>query len=192
MNAAERFVGDRLAVSIRELGAALGRGHSFVYAAIARGELRKAGPGRVTSDSVLEFYRRFEGGAADAVTHQTSAPARTGTTTWPRSAARAGAPLLLLAALLSAAGCVPSPTEPAEARFAVEARPETCSFLVVASQPVVADWRIKAGPQLYSGQMTTPRLVLGVASFAGDVRLEIDYHGRRTDAAITCAQGVKP
>lgn len=72
MNAAERFVMGRGAVSVRELGLWLGRGHSYVYALIARGELRMFGPGRVTADSVIEFYTRHEGGAANEVKQSTS------------------------------------------------------------------------------------------------------------------------
>jgi hypothetical protein len=63
VNAARAFVAGRGAVSIREVGAWFGRGHSWVYLAIARGQLRKAGPGRVTADSIVELYDSFEGGS---------------------------------------------------------------------------------------------------------------------------------
>jgi hypothetical protein len=60
MNAAEKFVGDRGAIPIRELGAWCGRGHSFIYCAIGRRELRKFGPGKVTADSVIAYYAKHE------------------------------------------------------------------------------------------------------------------------------------
>ena len=62
MNAAHRFVADRGAIPIRELGTWCRRGHSFIYRAIGRGELRMFGPGRVTADSVIAWYGRYENG----------------------------------------------------------------------------------------------------------------------------------
>lgn len=73
MNAAEAFVAGRGSVGIAEFAEWFGRKKSWAYLAVARGELRKAGPGRITADSVVEFYRSFnEGGAADEVKQTTS------------------------------------------------------------------------------------------------------------------------
>jgi hypothetical protein len=66
MNAAERFVEGRGAVPIQDLAKWCGRSASFVYRAIGRGELRIFTPGRVTADSVVDWYRRYEG-TPDAV-----------------------------------------------------------------------------------------------------------------------------
>ena len=60
MNAAERFVADRGAIPIREVGEFLSRGHSYVYTLIGRGELRQITAGHVTADSLIEFYTRLD------------------------------------------------------------------------------------------------------------------------------------
>lgn len=76
MNAAERLVAGRLAVTIRELGLWLGRGHDFVYRAIGRGELQMFGRGRVTADSVLRFYAKHDqGGDAHQLTSRCNSAA---------------------------------------------------------------------------------------------------------------------
>ena len=73
MNAAERFVWGRGSVGIEEFAHWWGRAKSWAYLVVARGELRKAGPGRITSDSVVEFYAKHNGGgAADEVKKSTS------------------------------------------------------------------------------------------------------------------------
>jgi hypothetical protein len=60
MNAAERFVDGRGAIPIREVGEFLARRSSWIYAAIGRGDLRQITPGRVTADSVIDFYAKHE------------------------------------------------------------------------------------------------------------------------------------
>lgn len=60
LNAAEKFAAGRGAIPIREVGEFLGRGHSHVYRLIGRGDLRQITPGRITADSLIEFYSRFE------------------------------------------------------------------------------------------------------------------------------------
>ena len=60
MNAAQRFVADRGALPVREVAEWLSRGHSYVYQLIGNGDLRQIGPGRVTADSLVEFYGRYE------------------------------------------------------------------------------------------------------------------------------------
>lgn len=74
MSAVHAFVAGRGAISIRELAAWLDRGHSYVYALVGRGQLRMFGPGKVTADSVVEFYHSFEGGGATELKHSTSGP----------------------------------------------------------------------------------------------------------------------
>lgn len=58
----EKLIAGRVAVPIREVGEWVGRGHSFVYLAIGRGELVKVGQGRVSADSVARWYEKAEAG----------------------------------------------------------------------------------------------------------------------------------
>jgi hypothetical protein len=76
MSAVHSFVAGRGAIPIREVAAWIDRGHSYVYALVGRGQLRMFGPGKVTADSVIEFYRSIDSyrGGADEVA-RTSTPA---------------------------------------------------------------------------------------------------------------------
>jgi hypothetical protein len=60
VNAAESFAIGRGALTVREVSDFLRRGHSYVYRLIGRGDLRMLGPGRITADSLIEFYARHE------------------------------------------------------------------------------------------------------------------------------------
>lgn len=73
MSAAHDFLAGRGAVPIADVAAWLCRSRRFVYSLVARGDLDKFTPGRVTADSVARYYERFnEGGAADEVKRNTS------------------------------------------------------------------------------------------------------------------------
>lgn len=65
MNAAEAFVAGRGAVRITELAKWADRSVRHLYEQIGRGTLRMFGPGKVTSDSIVEWYGTFQGGGAD-------------------------------------------------------------------------------------------------------------------------------
>jgi hypothetical protein len=56
----EKLIAGRIAVGVKEVGALLGRGHSYVYSAIGRGELVKVGPGKVSADSLARWYAKAE------------------------------------------------------------------------------------------------------------------------------------
>ena len=92
MNQAEKFVDGRGAIPIREVGEFLSRGHSYVYVLIGKGELRQITPGHVTADSLIEFYARFEGGAAYGVNPSRTVPARRGEKGLTNRAGGGGAP----------------------------------------------------------------------------------------------------
>jgi hypothetical protein len=75
MNAARAFVAGRGAIPVSGPGSVsewLGRGHSYVYTLIGRGELRQIGPGRVTADSLIEFYERHDKEVVLSEKNQTS------------------------------------------------------------------------------------------------------------------------
>lgn len=57
----EKLIAGRIAVPVKEVGALLGRGHSYVYREIGRGTgLRMFGPGKVTADSLAQWYAKVE------------------------------------------------------------------------------------------------------------------------------------
>lgn len=72
MSAARDFTAGRGAIPIPEVARFLSRSVAHVYRAIARGELRFMGAGRVHADSLIEFYEK--GGDANEVKHSSPAP----------------------------------------------------------------------------------------------------------------------
>jgi hypothetical protein len=56
----EKLIAGRIAVPVKEVGTLLGRGHSYVYREIGRGALVQVGPGKVSADSLAQWYARFE------------------------------------------------------------------------------------------------------------------------------------
>jgi hypothetical protein len=60
----EKLIAGRIAVSVKEVGALLGRGQSYVYQEIGRGALVKVGPGRISADSLAQWYAKVEAPAS--------------------------------------------------------------------------------------------------------------------------------
>lgn len=67
MSRLERLIGDRVAVPIVEVEKWIGRGHSYVYRAIGRGDLRKFDAGQITAASLIEWCARIEAGRSESV-----------------------------------------------------------------------------------------------------------------------------
>lgn len=56
----EKLIAGRIVIPVKEVGALLGRGHSYVYREIGRGALVQVGPGKVSADSLARWYAKAE------------------------------------------------------------------------------------------------------------------------------------